>query len=311
MNCMDSIEIILKKDSQGHNIELDNLSLEASKSLREVLDALISIVEHESALDLSIALKKGSAAECLIGSPQSLSVVYNKIKDAANSSPNRDNLYVNKLNVIYSNIDRSQDYEILYSNQGKKESLKPLFSKKFKSKRASSQVQNDFNLEFFHAKLELNGGKKPNFHVFTNNTTYTIQCTEKQSKSIGAFMYDKIKFSAWAKAKSNKMEYELCDVYVGNAELYYDEFGKFYRQLKSKKGTESFHFISEKLEDFYNNKDYTGARKFIRLFLNEFSTPTYLRTILVISKAFKDHVDLSDMLVNVEKLLSKKVGKVY
>ena len=77
--------------------------------------------------------------------------------------------------------------------------------------------------------------------------------------------------------------------------------------LKDKKGTEPFHFITEKLEGFYDNKDYLGAKKFIELFL----TDRYLRSILVISKAFKNDDYLGDTLKKVELLLSKKVGEIY
>lgn len=308
---MDSIEIKLKKDSTGRDISLGSMSLDASKSIREILDALIAIVEFEEDLNLKIGLEEGSAVQKIIGSDNNMQVVYNKIKDAADGSPQRLNKYVNSLNIIYKNLESIEDYDISYKSNRGVESIKPLFTQKFRSKRNSDVTENNFNLEFFSGKLELNGGKKPNFHLFANNTTYTIQCSEKQAKDVGAFLYENIKISAHAKAKKDSMEYNFCDIYVGTSEGYFNEFKDFYTELKDKYGTQKFHFVSNKLEQFYNQKNYSGAKKFIRLFLNEFSHVTYLRTILVISKAFKNDEYLGDILSDVEKLLSKKIGKAY
>ena len=90
-----------------------------------------------------------------------------------------------------------------------------------------------------------------------------------------------------------------------------EDFKSFFEDLKNKKGTEPFHFISEKLESFYDKKDYAGAKKLIRIFINTYSLPTYLRTILVVSKAFKEDVNLKGLLLEVEHLLSTKIEKVY
>lgn len=308
---MDSIEIKLKKDSTGRDISLASMSLESSKSIREILDAMISIVEFEQNLNLKIGLEQGSAVQKIIGSNNNLQIVYNKIKDAADGSPNRINHYVNSLNVIYRNIEKFEDFEIFYKSQNRTESIKPLFNQKFKSKRIIDQTENNFNVEFFNGKLELNGGKKPNFHLFSNNNTFTIQCSEKQAKEVGKFLYDNIKISAHARAKKDSMEYSFCDIYIGQSEGYFNEFKEFHSELKNKVGTQKFHFISEKLEELYNNKNLAGAKKFIRLFLNEYSDVTYLKSILIISKGFKNNEEIGDLLSEVEKLLSKKIGKTF
>lgn len=229
---MDSIEIKLKKDSTGRDISLGNMSLEASKSVREILDALIAIVEFEKDLNLKIGLEEGSAVQKISGSDNNLNVVYNKIKDAAEGSPQRVNKYVSSLNIIYKKLEEIEDYDITYKSNRGIESIKPLFSQKFRSKRSSDVTENNFNLEFFSGKLELNGGKKPNFHLLANNTTYTIQCSEKQAKDVGAFLYENINISAHAKAKKDSMEYVFCDIYAGTSEQYFGDFKAFYAELK-------------------------------------------------------------------------------
>ncbi|PKB43025.1 hypothetical protein AX016_1205 [Cellulophaga sp. RHA19] len=309
---MESIEIILKKDSEGNEINLNHMSLKASKSLRQILDALILIAEHEKDLNLKIGLEKGSAAHKLIGTHTNLKVVYNKIIQASECQPTRENIYVNQLNVIRNNVEDIQDWEIYYnSNTGTKESIKPLFSQKFRKTRKKEKIENNFNLQFITGYLELNGGRKPNFHLISNDEPITIQCSRKEAQKVNPFLYKDVKIATWAKAKKHGMEYQFCDIYTGDSEKYFIDFQDFFSDLKTKIGTEPFHFISEKLEGLYDSQDYSGAKKFIRLFLNEYSLPTYLRTILVISKGFKNDEYLSEILNKVEQLLSTKIGKVY
>lgn len=309
---MESIEIILKKDSEGNDIQLNKMSLSASKSLREILDALINIVEFEKDLSLKIGLEKGSAAQKLISEEDGhLDIVYNKILDASNAESTRENLYVNQLNVIYRNFKKFNDYGIYYNHDSKKDDLKPLFKRKFKNVRSRANIDNNFSIKFFKGILELNGGKKPNFHISANGLPYTIQCSKSEARKVNPFLYQEINISAWVKEKKNNIEYNFCDIYAGDSLEYFEDLKLFFKELKKKKGTEPFHFISEKLESYYNKKDYTGAKKFIRIFINSFSLPTYLRTILVVSKAFKEEENLKESLLEVEKLLSTKIGKVY
>ncbi len=308
---MESIDIILKKDSQGKDITLSDMSLETSKSLREILDALINIVEYEQNLDLHIGLEKGSAVQRILGAEQNLNVVYNKILDASNATSKRDNNYVNQLNVIHKNIKNISEYYIFYNSKESKKDIKPLFLNKFKNIRSKNNIENNFNIEFITGVLELNGGKKPNFHLNSKELPITIQCNFEEAIKVNSFLYKEIKVSAWASSTPKGMEYKFCDLYAGESEKYFSEFSCFFKELMKKEGTEPFHFISEKLEKLYDEKDYAGARKFIRIFLNKHSLPTYLRTILVISKSFKNDDYFYDIFQKVESLLSNKIGKIY
>jgi hypothetical protein len=308
---MHNIEIVLKKDSQGNEIDLNSMSLETSKAVRQILNSLIAIVEHEKDLNLKIGIEKGSVAERIIGNEPNLKVVFKKIIKASEPTSKRDNFYVKHLNILYDNFQKVEEYEMFYNSEGSKRDLRPLFSNKFKKSRTRKKVENNFNIEFISGVLEQNGGKKPNFHLVNKTEPITIQCDIQQAQNVNKFLYKEIKVSAWAKATSRGMTYQYCDLYVDNSEKYFYEFSEFFKNLKNQEGTEPFHSISEKLEEFYNSKDYAGARKFIRIFLNEFSIPIYLRTILVISKAFKNDEYFKTTLEKVESLLSEKIGKVY
>ncbi|WP_461632051.1 hypothetical protein [Labilibaculum euxinus] len=308
---MESIEIILKNDAVGNPIELDNMSLSTTKSVREILDALINIAEYEKDLNLKIGLKKGSAAHRLIGNSPDLEVVYNKFVEVAENKPSRDNHYVNQLNIIYKNFQTISNYDIFYEKKSHKENIKPLFLKKFKNIRNKEDIENKFRIEFLRGTLKLNGGENPNFHITSNKISYTIQCSKTEAQKINPFLYNEVYISAWVKETKDKNIYYLCDIYSGASIEQYDDFKFFFATLKNKTGTEPFHFISNKLEEFYNNKELIKANNFIKIFLTKNSLVTYLRTILVISKAFKEDEVLKSTLLEVEQLLSAKIGKVY
>lgn len=308
------IEFLFKTDSNGDDIDLNDMPLDVAISIRDIFNSLLEIALHEPELNLNVGMRRGSAAPRLLSnSGENLRVVYNKIKDAATVSPERDNVYVNNLNIIHSRSNNFKDVDISIIIDGEIEDIKPLFEKKFK-KRVIRDVNigSPLTISFIEGKLEQNGGANPNFHIrLANGGTSTIKCTESQSKKLGTLIYENIKLTAWSKTKKDKIEHTFCDVYVSNSEIYYEEFQRYYNELIVLKGTKVFHHLKSILQSYYDSKDYAGAKKFIRLFLNENATVTHLRTILLISKGFKYNEDMEDIIEKVEQLLVSKIGEIY
>lgn len=313
---MESFEIILFKDSDGNPIQLDNLSVEASKSVREILDALISIAEYErdkNNLNLKIGLENCCAAHKLYSDDDnSMEIVLDNILNVINDSNERDNEYVAQLNIIHRNISINDDSEIKINRKGKLIDLRNDFDKPFRAKRTRNKVENNYKIEFIKGKLQQNGGKNPNFHLEINHgEELTISCDESEAIKVNKFLYKEIYISAWAKSNGHKMLYNFSDLYLEKDMNYFIDFKDFFKKLEKAKDTEQYHLISNKIKTYYDNLDFVSARKFIRLFINENSLPVYLRTILLNSKTFKDEEELAEMLNKIETLLKSKIGKVY
>ncbi|PRP68111.1 hypothetical protein [Nonlabens agnitus] len=319
---MDKIEFILKKDADGNNVNLNRMSIADTLAVREILDALLSIAQHEAGLNLQIGLKKSSAAIALYDRPTlenstiqkepGLEVVFKKIQTAAESKEDRDNFYIGKLNKVLHNVEKFQEFEVNYTVDEKTESIKPLFSKKFRKTRKRVKLPNNYNIKFISGVLQENGGSKPNFHlVLPDDRSFTIQCTKEEAQKINTLLYRKVHISAWAKQLKYNIEYQYCDIYVGSSEDLFQEFDSFFKKLKQLEGTQPYHAISEKLMDYYDNKEYIKAKKFIRCFINDFALPSYLRIILTISKGLREEEDLTGVLAQIEKILENQVGKVY
>lgn len=311
---MDNIEVKLITNSKGNPIDLRNMSLETSKALKAVLDALISICEYETELgnEINIGVISGSAVPLLLGETNDLEVVHRKIQDAATNSRDRDNVYVNNLNIIKSAVETVGSSNISYKKQGRLIDLKPLFSNKFRRRKSSSIVENNFNLNFVEGYLEDCGGKKSiNFHLETGLGDLTIHCSKKQALEVNKFLFNNIKVAYWSKMTVNRLHHTFAGIYAGESERYFLEHKPFFKDLKNMTGTEPFHHISSTLKKYYDAKDYAGARKFMKLFLNKYSEPVYLRTILTISKGFKNDEFLGDTLNKIHDLLQEKIGKVF
>ncbi|NKI31260.1 hypothetical protein [Croceivirga thetidis] len=308
---MDKIEILIKRDSAGNPIDLESMSLADSKAFSEILISLIKIVEFEKDLHLKIGVRKSSAVKSIIGPTDHMEIVYKKIEKASKSEVDRDNFYVKHLNKIREKAYQNEDFDITYTKKGNRISIKPLFTNQFKTTRNTQKGKGDFKIKFLNGTLTDCGGIKPNFHISVGESSFTIKCSPEEARMLGGKLYENINVCAWVKEENEKETYKLCDVYdEKEAELFFD-LSDFFKLLKNKEGTEPFHFISDKLEDFYDNKDYDGAVKFIKPFIHESSLPVYLRTILVVSKGLKNVMPLTGLLNEVEGYLESKIGKVY
>lgn len=316
---MDSIEIVLRKDNNNRDINLDSMSLGATQSLKEILESLIAIASYEktiSDIDLQIGVIKGSACPKLIGEHDHLRVVHNKIRDVVENKSSRDNVYVQHLNKIRDSIHEKKDFNIFYRSNDSKNDITNYFDNSFKRKREKERTINYFEIEFIKGKLMQNGGANPNFHLQIPSGIITIACTEAEAMKVNRFLYTDIYISAWVdKKKKGKREHNFCDLYASdNAKKNYSDFELFFKEISSLKGTGPLHKISEKLEYFYNNKDFNNAAKFLRLFNNKEVDPNYLKTIMIISKNIKNHAVNNTSFVesfsNLEELLNiKKIRK--
>jgi hypothetical protein len=306
----DKIQFRITKDSQGEEISLDNLSIKATNSLIEILTALRNIVQYENSPDLTIGVTKGSACTSIRGY-EHLQVVREGFLKVFNNDHQRSNVYVHNMQIIKDQIKKSEfEYEVSFHEKGETVQVIDLFDSKFRKKREKKKIENNFNIEFFDAKLVSNGGNKPNFHVIDQHRSCTIKCTEAEAKKVSPFLYEKLKFSAWGKMNSqNKMEYTFCDIYNANERDFYNEFRMFFSESKKLRGTEPIKQIHYKLKEFYSKNNFKESRKFIKLFCNDLADVNHLTTILIISKSFKEHDDLKDLLKKIEELIVSKTNK--
>lgn len=308
---MSKIEIIIDKEHNDTDVTLSALSVNSTNALIEILSALRNIAVHEGKPDIKIGLVEGSACAILEGTDETMEDIHRSIMKVVRNEPSRDNFYVTNLQSIKEQIsNRGFEVKVRYLHDGNVTSMRDDFNLPFRKKRERRDIENNFNIEFFHGKLQSNGGDNPNFHIISDFEKYVIACTEREAQIVSPFLYKKFKFSAWSKmGPNNKMQYQFCDIYEFTERDFFTEFKTFFSELNRLEGTAYIKKIHYKLKEFYSNGEFAEAKKFIRLFLNDTVEVSTLMAILIISKRFKNHNDLQELLSKVEELIVSKTKK--
>jgi hypothetical protein len=308
------IEFKITTEADGKAVELDNLSIHAAKSLMVIIENLSKIAELENAennADLRIKITKGSAAVSIEGPANKIEKIQNNFKLVGQNDKNRNNTYVETVNSLAQLVQSNGlKYDAHSYISGMEVSLIDFFGHKYKTKRTSTKAELYFNLEFFTGKLIENGGKSPNIHIEIAGNKHKISCTEEEAIKVNKFLYKEVKISAWGKLNAEqKMTYQFCDLYNELSSDYYSEFKTFILDNKKLSGTAPLKEIHNKLKDYYTNKEFKQSRKFLRLFCNEVVDVNRLRTILLISKSFKEDDDIKDLLNRIEDIIEKKTKR--
>jgi hypothetical protein len=307
-----TLELKITSDSNGKSVELDNLSIQAAKSLKIFLDSLINIADSvpiKNRDSLKIKVKKGSASVSIEGFTSDIETIGEKFDEvASNKSSNKE--LVNSWRAIQHVIHlNGLNYEANISTPQKGiisliDKIK--LGKEFKTK--VKRNKSDTNIAFLKGKLIAIGGLNPNFHLYNENQEETIiHCDEETAKRINSFLYNEIYVSTWCKSVPGvKPNHTYGDLYVN--ESTFIEFRDFITKGKSKNDSEEFIKIHDKIKAIIEQQDFKKLRKFLRLYNHSSVDSTTLKTILVNTKAFSNNPEISDIRNNMKDILEKKVG---
>lgn len=304
-------EVKILKEVDGSDVSLENLSIEASRALVDILEAMTNIAASQNENDtLSVSIRPGSACVAIEGDYQYVEKISNTLEVVADNQ-SEDPIIVDYFRNIQSTIKRNGlEYGASFISDDDEVDVINIFkeSKKFTKKRKKTIRKHNFHVEFFEGRLIEIGGKNPNIHIEEGNIKYTIDCTELEARRIRDLLYADVLISAWAKPNANgKIKYTFCDHYV-NRELYID-FKDFIKQNIKEIGTAPLKGIHYKLADFLKDDDLGKAKKFIKFFNSELTDISRLRTILLNTKAFKNEEQFMDVTESIIELIERKTKK--
>jgi hypothetical protein len=301
-------EVKILKEKDGSDANLENLSLEASQALVNILEAMTNIAFAQKKSDsLNVSIRKGSVAIAIEGQNTAMENIGNTLDLVANTKE-EDPLIVDYFRTIQNTIkSNGLEYAVYVSNNGNKKDVLDIFKKNktFTKKREKVIREHNFHVEFFDGRLIEIGGKNPNIHIEQTGIKYTIDCTEKEAKRVESYLYNDVWVTAWAKPNSQgKIKYTFCDHYV-NKDLFLD-FKKFIKENTKQSGTAPLKGIHNKIVTLIKNKQYGEARKFLKLFNTDIADVSRLRTILLNAKSFKNNPDFKDIIESIVELIEKK-----
>jgi len=310
------IEIKINTDSNGERIDLENLSLEASKAFLVLLDNFIKIAEVETKRDgeeIKLHVEKGSLRIGLEASPKKISSIQDNFLNVINNNRLRESTYVNYFKKINSALSQQgYEYEAYVYYNNKTIPIRDYFSKTVKGIRSPKKPKpSKVNIEFLSGKLQDIGGKKnrENFHIETVSGAPTIKCSESLATDLNRVypIYSKIFISAWNLSEDGKPIYQLCDFYT--SEELFVNFREFVKKNNDLAGTERLEHIHDRLAEYYTKQDFRTAAKFIQLYNHSLTDVSRLRSILLISKAFKNNESLTKVLSSVKSIVESKIKR--
>lgn len=306
------LEFIIKTDSSQQKIDLNSMSIEAAKAFSILFSSVVNIIRlNEDREGIKINIKSGSLVLEATGTEEQIENIQEDFAEII--SCRSDNKALVKEWRIIQELFQANGlaYEAnIYTKKTKNsvfDSLKT--SKKLRAKPKYLPLKS--SLIFMTGKLIAVGGFNPNIHLEqTNGTRITINCTEKNARKANRFLYDRIRISCWIKKGGNEVKYELCDSYWDDKE--FNTLSGFLSQFQSVSNEiEQLKFVHYTSRDYLDAKDYGNFRKFLRLFIHDSTDVNILKTILIVTQAFKDHEKLKEMRNDIKVLFDKKIREYY
>lgn len=307
------LEFKITHDLDNKDVQLENMSLEIAQAFVVLIQSVAGIVElTPKNKNLKISIRKGSAVVCVEG-PE-VKILEKRFKQVIENKSSNGELVKKWRNIQTLLSNNGIGYEANFFEKNKPVSILAQLtsSKKIRAKRKENPPIAT-NIEFMSGKLIAVGGKNPNIHVeiSKNEKPVIIGCTELKANKAKVFLYNKIWLSVWSTKKGNDTEYEMCDSYWDTQSNIFNDFSSFIIALgKSHNEIESLKMLHYKCQEILISQNYGIYRKFLRLFNTETSDLNTLKTLLIVSRPFKEHERLKAIIDELDTIFQKKLAKI-
>lgn len=308
------IEIALE-EANGELVTLKNMSAEALSSFLAVIGSFKAIIEDQyDENSISYAIVEGSASfEVKVNNNKDFDSFYSNFNTTIERG-STDKILISKLKNIQGYLN---DKNLLFKFNYYKNGNAPV---DLKQKVISSKIIHRRNKDPYVFKLEIKsgllnqvGGNNPNYHLdHGNNDRYTIFCSKENAQEINQYLYKSIKVLVLSKVYNRVDKF---DNYYHKAILnssIVNVLSEFLRNYNKKNS------LLDKLDYLYDftidlSKDKSTLLEFLSYILIGFNSndfhPSELKTILVISKGFKNKSNIESerkLLLETYNLLIQK-----
>lgn len=313
----DELIFSIKRDSNGQDIKFDAIPVDAVNSLREILESMTTLAEQTANGEkFTIKLEQGS----LMVKGNLTSSHINRIKsniDAVLENTCENDKIVNsckKLQKLVKANGLVYDFNVMsnYNSFDLSSTLKEIKNLKPVTKRITSVTRT----RFIVGELINAGGVEPNLNVKVvdgdKHVTMVVYCTEEQAKKAVKFLYSKIYFSCWSEYDFSQQKFsdnkgDFCDLYT---EDNYNEYEGLFSTFFNKNEIEGQEYLHKQIRNMLLHEKWGLVAKSLRLFNHEQISPAIMRTLLVITKSFKDHNDIKEVRESIKNKLEDKIGKI-
>lgn len=307
---MNRLEIVLK-DVNGEPVSLKSMSSDALESFMSVMSSLKAIAIASTSKDeLNFSITEGSLQGGLEAPKSEMDSIYKEI-DYALKGESEDKEVTMHLRNIQDQIKR-QNFNYRFSYKRNHEPTIDIHSILLNVKRITlkrRKKQYEFKLKIKSGFLNQIGGNIPNYHFDSGGgEKITIACTIEEARKINHCLYQHVQAIVLCKEwydEDKKDEYihkEIVDLELA------DKF-KTYLNLynKEKELVRKLTLTHEFIDTMFNEQLGFKMLKYLLIAFNDKNFHlSELKTILVISKSFKDSQEIAKLRLALLKTYEEK-----
>lgn len=304
------LEIILSEANEKA-VSLSSMSSDALDSFMAVMQSLKSIAEANIIKEeLLFSISEGSAL-CAVEAPAMyMDSMYNQMNLAIKGQSNDVDL-TKHLRTIQKHLkDESFAYQFKYKGQS---NIVDLHQKIINAKRISVKKNSNpyrYKLKVLTGYLNQIGGTNPNYHFDHGlKESVVIDCTREDAIEVKKYLYEDVETLLICKeynSKNKKNEYYHKIILEKRLSYIFKSFIKSYYNCENL--LDQLTFIYNLVDE--NFKSSKNGHEILKILLIAFNDKNLhlseLKTLLVISKPFKEHRDIKQVRLNLLETYQKK-----
>lgn len=280
------LKIKIIKDSQGNDLDLSNITIEAADALKVFIDSMVDFAKtYENTSEIKLMLDNGCIETSLVYSDEQVSQDIDNILALQISDPKKVDAFKRIQEKIIMN---GLEYGVFIKKQEETyRDITQIFKEK-KFRKSKQKFDRKYSIEFIEGELfEVGGRAKVNVHIENKELgkEYKVECERLDAKKLNDRLYSKAFLSVLKIAKTEAdIEYRYIDSYL--REESYHFYRELNEQLTEQDSIEKYDLIYNYIVDIINNENSPNEEiiKIIRLYDNHFSEKGILRTILMTLK---------------------------
>ncbi|MFA6278382.1 MAG: hypothetical protein WC622_16665 [Pedobacter sp.] len=286
----EKLEFKITRDANGNDIELTNLSVEATNSLILMLRSMAEIISNTpGAENAKIQVVKGSATVMTVASAEVIqnfqhdfqNVLDKKETNASIVAPWRQLQNLFQANGLI--------YEANFYTKAQKTSIEKQIKKAKEFRAKPIKKAATFSIQFLKGKLIEVGGTNPNIHL---QGSRPIRCTELEAIAVNKFLYQDIELLVRKKTTSDGEEYTFSEFFINDEQKTY--FKNLLHLLETKSLDDFLFDLHFEIKKLFDSKQLGVVAKVIRMFDHSSTDVNIIKTILVITKSFAEEESIKD-----------------
>ncbi|RYF26664.1 MAG: hypothetical protein EOO42_00830 [Flavobacteriales bacterium] len=287
----EKLEFKITKDAKGNDIELDNLSIEATNSLILILNSMKDILSNTpGAENLKIQLVQGCVGIQTPGPANIIELFHNDFQNVLEKKATNSDIITPWRQIQSLFKENGLTYEANFYTKTKKISVEKQIKKAKEFRLKPVRKQSNYSIQFLKGKLMEVGGTKPNIHL---NDMKPIKCTELQAIAVNKFLYQDIELLVRKRTAIDDEEYTFCEFFINDEQKTY--FKNLLHLLETKSLDDFIFDLHFEIKKMLDTQQLGVVAKLIRLFDHSSIDVNIIKTIMVITKSFAEEAQIKEV----------------